>query len=355
MASTDRLPLVQTQGVNDLWEYHELHLDSAARDGGSNCTPSFTLPSPLHRVVGYRVLSVVVPYRYPLPDPLANHVTLGWTFRNPDGLLRGDNFNGYDVVGPFGSVVALGQAIADRFVEIFDRHYPDTYAVRADLVNDRLRFTATYDDGSPIPPEDTRFVSFTVNTQDLNRTPVPYEPWLDFRYEYPFRRLEEQTLGRILGMAPYTWLSSAPPDAPAGTVGLQLVFPYPALLWGPSALAVQSDLVHLASPHPVHPAYRLYAPEPLVVVPLPNPPPQFQPETVVVRPPLAAGFVSVGRRTLRSLRFALSYPSNLLPVDLANRAWQISIAFLVARDTTAPRRVDTLSGRMEKIFRWTGK
>lgn len=56
--------VLQTAGVNDIWHYNELHLDSSARDGGTNDEPTFVLPDPLHDVMGVKVLSAHIPFSY---------------------------------------------------------------------------------------------------------------------------------------------------------------------------------------------------------------------------------------------------------------------------------------------------
>lgn len=63
MSHSDRMVL-QTAGVNDVWHYNEIHLDSSARDSGTNDEPQFFLPRPLNDVLAFKVLSAEIPFSY---------------------------------------------------------------------------------------------------------------------------------------------------------------------------------------------------------------------------------------------------------------------------------------------------
>lgn len=55
---------IQTIGINDLYEHNELHLDSSARDSGTNDEPAFTISPPLQNVLAIKVVSVQIPFSY---------------------------------------------------------------------------------------------------------------------------------------------------------------------------------------------------------------------------------------------------------------------------------------------------
>lgn len=56
--------VLQTPGVNDIYEYNELHLDSAARDSGTNDEPVFIINPAFSDVLGVKLLSAQIPFTY---------------------------------------------------------------------------------------------------------------------------------------------------------------------------------------------------------------------------------------------------------------------------------------------------
>lgn len=55
---------VQTPGVNDVYEYNEVHLSSAHRDSGDNNHPVWNLQPGLHNVLGVKLLAAQIPYGF---------------------------------------------------------------------------------------------------------------------------------------------------------------------------------------------------------------------------------------------------------------------------------------------------
>lgn len=55
---------VQTPGVNDVYEYNEVHLASSQRDAGDNDHPVWNLHPDLHNVLGVKVLAAQIPHSY---------------------------------------------------------------------------------------------------------------------------------------------------------------------------------------------------------------------------------------------------------------------------------------------------
>jgi hypothetical protein len=70
--------VLQTLGVNDVYEYNELHLDSAGRDAGTNNEPIFTISPSFDKVLGIKLLSAQVKLRR--QSPLATPATTCPTF-----------------------------------------------------------------------------------------------------------------------------------------------------------------------------------------------------------------------------------------------------------------------------------
>lgn len=83
------VPINQCSGVNDIYEYNELHLDSAARDQGDNNQPIFMLQPALSSIMGVKLVSAQIPFTfyvfneknntfsyYPTGDTNANPVTI---------------------------------------------------------------------------------------------------------------------------------------------------------------------------------------------------------------------------------------------------------------------------------------
>lgn len=55
---------VQTSGVNDVFAYNELHLDSVERDGGSNDQPFFVLQPAFSEVMAVKLVGARIPFTY---------------------------------------------------------------------------------------------------------------------------------------------------------------------------------------------------------------------------------------------------------------------------------------------------
>lgn len=83
--------IIQTPGVNDVYEYNEIHLDSTQRDAGTNDHPFFDLHIPLSAVLGLKLLSAQIPwtvYNVVADGPTQNNVyrTSGTTRFVPPGF-----------------------------------------------------------------------------------------------------------------------------------------------------------------------------------------------------------------------------------------------------------------------------
>lgn len=115
--------LVTTPGVNDVWLYHEIHLDSDARDAGTTERPIFHLSRPLHDAVALQVLRAEVPYTLDVFDAST-------TFFSADilGIPAALRQTGpFPLNGPFTGPLGLAQAIQSIFQHQLDSTWPGLY------------------------------------------------------------------------------------------------------------------------------------------------------------------------------------------------------------------------------------
>jgi hypothetical protein len=103
--------VVQTAGVNDVWHYNEVHLDSAGRDSGDNNSPSFFLSQPISDVMGIKVLAARLPFSWYLVNDANRKFT--FRYRTPNGA--GTLADGRPVLGTgsYADPPSLAQALCD--------------------------------------------------------------------------------------------------------------------------------------------------------------------------------------------------------------------------------------------------
>jgi|WetSurMetagenome_2_1015567.scaffolds.fasta_scaffold00451_20 hypothetical protein len=63
-STTTYISQVQTLGVNDIYEYSTIFLDSAEYEQGSKNRPKFQLRTPIQNVVGIKVVSATIPFSW---------------------------------------------------------------------------------------------------------------------------------------------------------------------------------------------------------------------------------------------------------------------------------------------------
>lgn len=168
---------LQTAGVNDVWSYHELLLDSSARDAGTNVAPVFHLAQPLHDVMGFQVLDIDIPLGgFCLINDGNNHVGVGvnendFTIPNPTILTA------RIPPGIYTTTLALAQAVGDLYDYILERDWPGRFKVRASLDGTgHVVFSLTdRTTGAFVPPDSNSVYLISLNIHS-NDTPAA-SPW----------------------------------------------------------------------------------------------------------------------------------------------------------------------------------
>lgn len=129
------VPLLQCSGVNDIYEYNELHLDSAGRDQGDNNHPIFVLQPAIGNVMGIKLLSAQIPFSYYVFNSANNTFLLQPDYADPTKVtvtLPPGNYN----VDTFIPVLTTALETANAL---------DTYTV--DYSNLTGRYTVTSNGG----------------------------------------------------------------------------------------------------------------------------------------------------------------------------------------------------------------
>lgn len=55
---------IQTPGINDVYEYNEVHLSSVQRDAGTTDHPEWNIQPELHNVLGVKIVSAQIPFTF---------------------------------------------------------------------------------------------------------------------------------------------------------------------------------------------------------------------------------------------------------------------------------------------------
>lgn len=75
-----RVDVLQTQGVNDVYEYNEIHLDSHQADNRNTdqgaIHPRFAITPPINNAIGIKVLTAQIPFTWNVVTPANNHFTI---------------------------------------------------------------------------------------------------------------------------------------------------------------------------------------------------------------------------------------------------------------------------------------
>lgn len=110
-----RVDVLQTQGINDVYEYNEIHLDSRQADNrgepDGQTHPRFAITPPIPFAIGVKVLSAQIPFSWDIVTPTNNSFSVdGVSYSLPTGtytltsLL--DTFN--NLVAASSPTVVLG-------------------------------------------------------------------------------------------------------------------------------------------------------------------------------------------------------------------------------------------------------
>lgn len=305
---------LQTSGVNDVWSYREIHLDSSARDGGSNESPVFSLSVPLHDVLAFQVLRVHVPHGYSTVNSRNDKVSIGI------------NVNDYGAVPPTAVVariphgvykdpLSLAQAVASLYDRILQPHWPGRFRMNASQ-DSQGRISLSLVDrttGAFVPPDPNAVYQFSLYIQGYRKDSGETLPTDTFAFDV------QSALGtpdRFWFNQPNVWTA-----------------PQPGLFSRPFRLGIASNLTG-------------YIPDRLLL----------RPNSLLCTLPhssdrghglsLSASqtdmLFGTGLAFLQHLRFDLLHiaePWSAVPVDLRGRPWTISLAVLTQRQHVARHEI----------------
>lgn len=305
--------VLQTAGINDVWTYHELHLDSSARDGGSNESPFFALSRPLHDVVGLQLLHVDVALNFKLVDWYNNRVSIGINTND----YAGPNPTAQVVrlpPGTYTSLDDLAQAVAASFDPMLQRSFPGRYRMDVDGdENGNLVFRIVdRNSGVFCPPDPNGIYQFSIAVQgerpDLDQ--LPRSPMSPFSVAASLG-FEE---GRLYWHLPNTF---TPPLAPRFRL--------------PRALYLGASFADLISDQILFNGTSDNAPAALERLPITD----WIDRRLVLDSPQSTMFFSIPLSTVQNLtlylRFAESFWKSL-PLDLNGTPWSLTLGVLTQKE-----------------------
>lgn len=315
MSHSDNLVL-QTAGVNDVWHYTELHLDSSARDAGTNDEPEFILPIPIHDVMGFKVLSAEIPFSYYL---VHDHNSLAEFYVNYNGTVQTHSFNIPN--GSYGSPEELAKTWQDlinanvntSFQYVVDfRPTSGTFAVYAQTSNGtRLR-----------PGDDPNFHGLLFR--------FPTGP-------------NGESCGPIFGCFPgrnYGSVHEEPADHPPGS--LYEVHTELVNLTGPNYLQLFSNLGNQLSNKLLVNGSSTSSPPVIARIPVNAGP--F--EIITYKDPNPGYLFDTSLSQLQNVQLSLRLGRDENhPLALNNQPWSVVLMVLSQRETTAGRHVYPSDGR----------
>lgn len=166
---------IQTSGINDIYEYNEVHLDSAARDHGTNDQPVFNISPAMSGVMGVKLLSAQIPFTYyvfnhgnntfqilPLGDPAqAKEITI------PIG-----NYTVNSISGPLTSALEL--ATGDSYTFVYSGTTGKFTLRSTSGAVFSLRFGTAGDDGATHPGMWLGFDAGEVRSDDSGVLVAPH-------------------------------------------------------------------------------------------------------------------------------------------------------------------------------------
>jgi hypothetical protein len=143
---------IQTAGINDIYEYNEIHLDSAARDHGTNDQPIFNLTPAFSNVLGIKLLSAQIPFTFYVFNHTNNTFQIlpnGDPGQAQDVTLPVGNYTVHSIAGPL--TAALTSATGDTYTFVYSGT-TGKFTLRSTSGQVfALRFGTPGDDGSTSP------------------------------------------------------------------------------------------------------------------------------------------------------------------------------------------------------------
>lgn len=290
---------VQTAGINDVYEYNEVHLSSFQRDSGDNDHPQWNLQPELHSVLGVKVLSAQIPYSF------YTIVDSGSARNNVLNITQDAGLPAVITLPP-GSYSAnqLADALQDVANNAF--HVP-VLGVTWDIRNGKYTITNKLTSGG------TRYLGLANN---------PLADVLGFpRSDIPFPTT-----------SPY-----------------QLVAPYVANVAGPNSLYLVSRTLGGRLSRNVRCNGGSTANPPVVAkIPLNV----NYGEVVNYTDPNPAPCFDTSMALFSTMDFELINADTLLPVELNGLSWSVSLQVLTQRDTSVTRSMgDQHTGSARKRLR----
>lgn len=322
--SHDENTPVQTAGVNDIWRYNELHLDSAARDAGTNDEPTFHLPVPLQNVMGIKVLSAQIPFSYYVLEDDDTAITL-WTSQviNNQRTLNPNPVTLHIPAGTYGDADYLASTLQNTLNSaVQGANY--RYAVQFQPAAGQMKIYATKTaDGSEI-----------TQTSDTGDTTF-YGVMLQFPSSP-----SGGSLAQVLGMSPDAVYGNIPADnttQPAYSVNTGFLN-----LTGPQYLQVYSNLAQRLSTTFL--TNGSTTPYPPVIARIPVNVNPFQTITYTDANPAMFFDTTLDRVQTVNLSLRLGRREDNA-LSLNGVPWQIVIMVLTQRDTVLGRHTHDDKGR----------
>lgn len=283
--ATDLQP-IQTSGVNDIFEYVEVHLTSALRDKGTNDQPLFTLRPALHSVLGFKVISAQLP-------STAFNINAG----NNTVTVRRTGTTTPPVTLTFSPGLYTPTPFTTTWTQSFG---PTTLANEPNYVAPSLTYSTLVG----------RFI-LTNNSS------------------FPLTFTFDPNVAAFLG-APATL------DVAPGALTLPL-----APLIAPTSFHLVSAALSMRVSEHVR-VNGSTTPNPSALATIPNTANPY--EIINYTDPTSGYFFDVGNHTLDTVDLALISSSTLAPVQLNGYPWSVTLAFLVQRDTSLARQFDFKHG-----------
>lgn len=277
---------IQTIGVNDVYQYREIHLDSIRRDHGTGNNPQWIIQPSIHDVIGVKLISAHIPFSYYVINNRNNTFQIRLHSNLPNPLtvsITPGNYTTATII----DALTLGMP-EDR----------QGFEWSLNPAKDRLILHNTAQSGFSVIFEDV-----TDNTDQ--------------------RDIGEDTPRLYLGFGPGV----------TSTAGDSLVGSYPLNLTGPHYLYVNSPLVnrlnhHITTNGTSSANHAVIAKVPVTVNPG---------GIIEYTDPSPGYFFDLNNGQLQDLSFSLTLGHSTHEVDLNGLHWTVTLAVLTHRDTTIAR------------------
>lgn len=301
MSHTDSLVL-QTAGVNDVWHYNEIHLDSSQRDAGSNDNPRFTLAEPLHDVMGIKVISAQIPFSYYLIDEHNNAFEFTYSWRKLTGFHTTETKRFTFDVGNYSA-----EELALQWQTKINQNNPGFGSHRVRFLFNRGIFQITNMNG------DTEVAD-------------------EHSYGYTFRFPDDQeTAAELFGCVPGQVYGAISDDE----TGPSNVYTGVCNTSGPNYITIISNLANVTNNN-LH-VNGLSTPTPPVIARIPV---TVGPFDMITYGDVNAGFAfDASLAQIQNIELGLRLGTHDHPLSLNGQSWSVVLMVLTQRQTTSGRHV----------------